>query len=65
MCVFCAVATQTSGRAEVFEKAGMTENLLWAIGLCVWLFLLYKGYQRTKMDVHSSHKAFSELPTRT
>ena len=58
MCVFCAVATQTSGPTETFEMASLAENMGSSFGICVWLFVLYEGYQRTKKEIHSSNKAF-------
>ena len=57
MCIFCVVATQTSGPTEIFETASLAENMGSFFGLCVWLFVLYKGYQRTKKELHISNKA--------
>ena len=62
MCIFCAVATQNLRPTEALEAANLFEEMGWSAGICLWLFILYQGYQRTKKEINSSKKALLIIP---
>lgn len=48
MCLFCSLSTPSVTTSAELEAASLFETLSWFVGGCLFLFILYRGYQNTR-----------------